>query len=355
MFESGSVWGIDLGHSALKAVRMSRRGGALLVQAYEVIDLAKVVGDAKAMREDRLRAAVQLLDGRHSLRSENILVSIPAKSGVLIKFIELPTVDRRKIPEMIQSEARKQIPFDLKDVMWGYQPVRKEFAAGESVKVGLFAARRDLVEGVLRFFDFAKKRLAGVQIAPLASYNFIKCDQKGKGAIGVLDMGADNTDLIILTEKGFWLRSLHVAGNSINRLLMEKFHIAFDEAETVKHGIAESKDRKQIMEAIQPAFRDLAMEIDRSLGYYKSLRRDVKIERLLLMGGGIKVAGIEKFLVENLHYPIQKVAELHSIGLAPNINKGAFIEALPGLGVALGLAIQGLNAGDVTINLLPQG
>ena len=147
MFGSGSVWGIDLGHSALKAVRMGRRGSSLLVQAYDVIDLAKVVGDAKATREDRLRAAVQLLNTRYGVRSDTILVSIPAKSGVLSKFIQLPPVDRKKIPEMIQFEARQQIPFDLKDVCYGWQPTRKDFAPGESVEVGLFAARRDLVEG----------------------------------------------------------------------------------------------------------------------------------------------------------------------------------------------------------------
>ncbi len=354
MFGSGSVWGIDLGHSALKAVRVGRRGGTLTVQAYEVIDLSKATSEAKASREDRLRAAVQVLFSRHSLRSDKLVLSIPAKTGVLSKFIALPPVDRKKIPEMVKFEARQQIPFDLKDVIWGYQPVRKEVPAGESVEIGLFAARRDLVENALKYFQAVGKRLTGVQISPLASYNFVRYDQKIKGAVGVLDMGAENTDLIVISEKGFWLRSLHVAGNNINRVLMEKFNLGAEEVEGIKQRLAESKFRRQVMEVIQPIFRELAVEIDRSLGYYKSLSKDVKIERLLLMGNGIKVAGLEKFLAENLHYPIQKVGDLHSIGVSPGVNKGAFQEALPGLGVALGLAIQGLQASDVTINLLPE-
>jgi type IV pilus assembly protein PilM len=352
MFGSGAAWGIDLGHSAIKAVRMGRSGGTFQVTGYEIIDLAKVLSDPKASREERLRAGVQALINKHGLRSEKVVISIPAK-GVLSKFIDLPPVDRKKIPEMIQFEARQQIPFDLKDVIWRYQPVRKEFPPGESVQVGLFAVRRDQVEVSLKFFDPIKKRLAGVQIAPLATYNFIRHDQKVKGAMGIIDVGAENTDLIIVSEKGFWLRSLHVAGNGINRVLMEKFNISFEEAETIKHRIAESKYRKQIMEVIQPIFRELAMELDRSLGYYKSLSKDVRIERLIFMGGGIKVAGIERFLAENLHYPIQKLNEIHGITLGPNVNNAAFLEALPGLGVALGLAIQGLNAGDITVNLLP--
>lgn len=353
MFGSSAAWGIDLGHSAVKAVRMARRGNALVIQAFELVDLSKVSVEGKATREERLRAAINILIKKYGLRSEKIWLSIPAKSGVLSKFIQLPPVDRKKIPEMVKFEARQQIPFDLKEVIYDYQPLRKEFAPGEAVEVGLFAARRDLVDGALKHFESAKKRVAGVQISPLATYNFVRYDQKIKGAIGIIDIGAENTDLIIITDKGFWLRSLHVAGNSINRILMEKFNVTFEEAESIKQRIAESKYRKQIMEVIQPTYRDLTMEIDRSLGYYKSLSKDVKIERLLLVGGGIRVAGLEKFLAENLHYSFQKLTDLHTIGLSGNVNKAAFLEALPLLGVAIGLAIQGLNAGDVTINLLP--
>ncbi|NOZ19520.1 MAG: type IV pilus assembly protein PilM [Planctomycetes bacterium] len=345
-----SVWAIDLGSSAVKAVKMVRSGSVLVVQGYDVIPLGG--GSVEMPREELIRGAIGALASRQRLRADGIFLAIPGK-GVLTKFISLPPVEESRIPEIVNYEARQQIPFDLDEVIWRYQKVKEVFAPGEPVEISLVAARKEnVVELINALGDYGRK-LAGVQVSPLALYNFIKYDQQLPGATVIVDIGSEVTDLVVASKNGFWPRGLHIAGNSINRALEENFKIPVDEAESIKQNIAESKFRKQIMDLLQPIYRELIGEIQRSLGYYKSLAKDVRLDEILLLGNGLKVSGLERFIAENLNYNVRKVTELQTIQLGRGINPAEFSQALPGLGVALGLGVQALGMGEVKLNLLP--
>ncbi|MEW6356821.1 MAG: type IV pilus assembly protein PilM [Planctomycetota bacterium] len=345
-----SVWAIDLGSSAIKAVKMARSGSTLVVQGYDIIPLTG--GSVDMPREELIRGALGALASRQRLRADGIFLAIPGK-GVLTKFISLPPVEERRIPEIVNYEARQQIPFDLSEVIWRYQKVKEHFAPGEPVEISLVAARKESVMEIIDALGEYGKKLVGVQVSPLALYNYIKYDQRLSGATVIVDIGAEVTDLVIASKNGFWPRGLHIAGNSINRALEENFKIPPEEAESIKRNIAESKFRKQIMDLLQPIYRELIGEIQRSLGYYKSLAKDVRLDEILLLGGGLKVSGLERFIAENLQYNVRKVTELQTIQLGRGINPAEFSQALPGLGVALGLGVQALGMGEVTINLLP--
>ena len=90
-------------------------------------------------------------------------------------------------------------------MVWAYQQIgdkdegdEEEFA---TVEVGLFAMKRDQINRAIAPFRAASIEIDVVQMGPIALYNYITFDQlKGsdlKGSIVLLDIGADNTDLII--------------------------------------------------------------------------------------------------------------------------------------------------------------
>ena len=49
-------------------------------------------------------------------------ISVSGQNG-LARFIKLPPVEAKKIPDIVKYEAKQQIPFDLDDVIWDYQPM----------------------------------------------------------------------------------------------------------------------------------------------------------------------------------------------------------------------------------------
>jgi type IV pilus assembly protein PilM len=45
---------------------------------------------------------------------------VPGNLG-LSKFIKLPPIESKKIPDIVKYEARQQIPFPLEQVVWRWQ------------------------------------------------------------------------------------------------------------------------------------------------------------------------------------------------------------------------------------------
>ena len=105
-------------------------------------------------------------------------IAVPGQSG-LARFIKLPPVERKKIPDIVKYEARQQIPFALEDVVWDYQPLVGSEDEGYAIEteVGLFAMKRDQVARHLKPLEEAGIAVDIIQLAPLAIYNFVCFDR----------------------------------------------------------------------------------------------------------------------------------------------------------------------------------
>jgi len=353
MLGKGAVWGIDLAETGLKAVRMRKVAGRPVVLDFFIARYAELSQDPDLPKEQLIFLAVDSFMNRALLDHDRVFIGIPHQN-VFTRFISLPPVEKRRVAELVQYEARQQIPFDLTDVTWDYQPVRKKFALGEEIEIGLFAVRREVIDGYMFQMQPLRHRLHGIQIAPLALYNFIQRDQNPEHPTVVLDIGGRSTDLIIIDRERFWTRNLPIAGESFTNLIAKKFNISHQEAERVKRRIGESRHRARIMELLTPVLRELSTEVQRSIGYYKSLSGEVKFEELVVLGDGFRMHGVSQFLSRNLQYPVRRLAELRELSFAGTERAAEFANELPALGVAIGLALQGLNETHITTNLLPE-
>jgi len=352
LVKPGPVWGIDVGDHALKAVKLRRTGEQIALLDYRIIRYSDVAGDPAARREGNMLQALAELQTA-GLGRDRCYVSI-APQSVFSRFISLPPVDRRRVPEIVLYEARQQIPFSLSEVIWTYETVRKEFIPGEEIEIGLFAVKREVMDAYLAELAPLARQLEGVQMAPLALYNFVRHEVPVGQAAVVIDVGAQSTDLIIIDGPKFWLRNLPIAGNSFTAVLERRLNLPAAEAEKLKCVVAESRHRKKLLEVLRPTMRELVAEIQRSIGYYKSLSQDVKFEDVFVMGEGYRLFGLDRFLAEQLQYRITPVRQFQKIAYqGPPDRAGGLNDALGSLGVATGLALQGLGRGLVTTNLLP--
>lgn len=350
MFGMGSVWGLDLAETGLKAVKMRREGSRLLVEDFAVVRYADLTTDTEVRKEDLLRLALRQVLPR--LGKAEVVAGIPSEN-VLSRFISLPPVERRRIRDIVQYEARQQIPFDLNEVLWDYQVVQKEFVPGEEIDIGLFAVRREHINGYLDELRSLGGALRGLQTSPLAVYNFIREDVAPEKPVIAIDIGARTTDLIVIEGDKFWMRNLRVAGNTFTQAIQKKFNISFDDAENVKRHMARSKYRTRIFEVVQTVAQELVSEIQRSIGYYKSLSREARFDQILVLGNGLQLSGLQRFMEERLQYSLKAVDALQSIDVIEP-RRAEFEPLIPGMASALGLAMQGLGRSAVTVQLLPE-
>src|SRR5919108_5904729 len=181
MAKSDAVWGIDIGQCALKALRCrphEKDDKRMVVEAFDYIEYPKILTQPEANREELIREALQQFVSRNDVSGDSVAIAVPGQSG-LARFIKLPPVERKKIPDIVKYEARQQIPFALEDVVWDYQPLvgAEEEGYALETEVGLFAMKRDQVARALRPLEEAGVAVDIIQLAPLAIYNFICFDR----------------------------------------------------------------------------------------------------------------------------------------------------------------------------------
>jgi type IV pilus assembly protein PilM len=349
-----TVWGLDIGESGLKAVKMARGKKSLEVIRVDMISISTPSGaeEAAVDRETLVIEALKEFVRRHDPSDARIVASVQGRS-TFCKPISLAPVEQRRIPEIVRFEVKQQIPFPIEDIVWDYFKCKESFAPGEEIEVNLVAIRKEIVENFTEMFSRAGIRVDVLQAAPLALYNLVKYEFAPEGNVVIIDIGAEITDLVIVEGDRFWPRTLPIAGKQITKALQEKFEIPFGEAEKLKISAADSKNYQQIFGVVKPVLKELVGEIHRTIGYYKSLSKDVVFDKIIFMGNATKLAGFEKFFGENLPYKIEVVRGLKNVSVSRRVNLGAFRDYLPGFAVALGLAVQGVDEGKCNVNLLP--
>src|SRR5579864_6239422 len=345
------AWGIDIGNRALKAIRLVRDAhNQLKIDDFEVIEHEQILSQAGDNRESMIQTALANFAQRQSFKGGAVAIGVSGQAS-FARFIKLPPVEPKKIPEIVRFEAIQQIPFPLDEVEWSYQLFQDP--QSPDVEVGIFAMRKELVNQHIKFFTDSGLNVQAVQMNPLAVYNAMYHDDRLKGTTMIIDLGAENTDLIIAEGEAIWLRSIPIGGNNFTETLVKAFKLKFPKAEELKRNASTSKYGRQILQAMKPVFNDLVAEIQRSIGFYASVHRDSRIARVLALGGTFRLPGLQKYVQQNLQIDVHRIDRLGA-GAPPDARAATvFSENILSSVGAYGLAIQGLGLGKINSSLLP--
>ena len=94
-------------------------------------------------------------------------------------------------------------------------------------------------------------------------------------------------------------------------------------------------------------------EIQRSIGFFTSSRRGVRLNKIIGMGNAFKLPGMVKFIQQNLGMDVIRPPAFSKLTIGNSPNSEALTENLLSYGVAYGLALQGLGLSQITSNLVP--
>jgi type IV pilus assembly protein PilM len=372
MARTVGVWGIDIGNASLKALRChadSNDESRVIADGFDYIEYPKILTQAGAEPAELIADALRQFLSRNSVRGDRVAISVSGQNG-LARFIKLPPVESKKIPDIVRYEARQQIPFDLNDVIWDYQRMgggSEEEGFALETEIGLFAMKRDQVFRALEPFRTAGIEVDFVQLTPLALYNYVAFDQlydlppideydpeDPPPSIVVLSMGTDATDLVITNGYRVWQRSIPLGGNHFTKALTKDLKLTFAKAEHLKRNATTAEDPKAVFQAMRPVFNDLLTEIQRSLGYFTSIDRAAKIERMVTLGNAMKLPGLRRYLAQNLGFDVTRVEEFRGLGGSEVLSAPAFKDNLLCFGVCYGLSLQGMAKSTLRTNLLPK-
>jgi type IV pilus assembly protein PilM len=346
-----SAWGIDIGNRALKAVKLVRTGDGIKVEDFDFIEHETVLSQSGDNRDDLIKQALATFVGRKNTKGSAVSIGVTGQQS-FARFIKLPPVEDKQLPSIVRFEALQQIPFPLDEVEWSYQLFSPPDSPDK--EVGIFAMRKELVNAHVKQFTDLDLNVQVVQMNPLALYNAVQHDNRlDNGAAMIVDVGAENTDLIIASQHSIWLRSIPIGGNNFTEVIAKAFKLSQEKAEDMKRNISTSKYQKQIFQAMRPVFADLVAEIQRSIGFYGSVNRENKIGKIIALGGTFQLSSLAKYLNQNLQLEVERPNA--PVAALPDDSKTAaeFTENILSLYSAYGLALQGIGEAQVVSSLLP--
>jgi len=357
--KTGAIWAIDLGNNSLKALQLSVASGVVEVIGFDTIQHSKILTSNELQegeKDELIALSLRQLVSRNDMETDEIIISVPSQNS-FARFVNLPPVEKKKIPEIVSFEATQQIPFDINNVQWDWQ-MMGETESGEN-RVGIFAIKNDEINSLLEYFNGEGIQVNYVQMAPMALYNYVSYDcidileKSNNNGIIIIDIGAENTDLVVCTNSTVWQRSIPMGGNAFTKAIAEAFKLHFEKAEKLKRTAPMSKYARQIYQAMKPVFTDLASEVQRSLNFYSRSYPDTKFCKVMAFGGGTKMRGLLKYLQQTLQVTVEKPDAFKRLALSPDISAAKFHENVNDFSIVYGLALQGLGLAEIESNLLP--
>ena len=355
MATAKSAWGIEIGASALKAIRLVREGDSVVVTDFTVIPHQQVLSapDVDPAAMVRFTLGQFLAANGEKLKSDRVVVSVAGRDA-FARFAKLPVGGNLKnLAKLIDFESKQQIPFPIDQVEWDYQAFKSE--DNIEVDVGIFAITKDRIGELLTLYRECGLNPDVITIAPNAVFNAVTYDLNldlSSGPVMVVDVGTNATDIVV-AERGIgWMRSFPLGGHSFTEAISGGFDIPYKKAEKLKLEGAASKHAKQVMQRMKDTFDSLISEIRKSKDYYESTHPGASVDKILGTGSTLKIPGLRKFITQQIGVEVERLDEFKRIQLDGD-QAADFAANAMGLVVAYGLALQGVGLGAINVNLVP--
>ena len=363
------ILGLDVGASRVKGVLLEStyRGFAVLDAAAEPVAPAEGAGEPPLRQ--RQEAALQRLLAARGWQFETALASLPGVAAMHV--LSLPFSDARRIGQTIGFEVEAQIPFDLSEVAWDWQPL---FSSPQRSDLLVGVVRREELSGLLATLSgagvdpravvpagpayaalWATGVLAGAPAAvpPPGAAEGAAAPEGGTAAPGagrvaeaILDLGHGRTGLCVVVDgRCEAARTVAAGAHDLVRGLAQELAIPEAQAERMLGAAAsgepppadlralaaDPRAEAALRRALQPVVRELRA----TLTTWRAQRGPRPISRLLLAGEMARLPGLPEVLAGQVEGPVEPLR------LAGEAGERIPAAVAPGMALALSLALRG--------------
>ncbi len=303
------AWGIDLSSAGLKAVQLSMEDEQQIrITACVLIAHPRQLSetDDTGLHDATVRESiVSLVAGHPSVRRERVVMGWPTVQS-LVRMLSIPPAEGRKLKDLIQREARHQIPFPLEEICWdtfGFPSTDKETIASQN-QILLLAVRQRLIEKQLDLFREQQIDVHAVQCDALALHNLYHYDcwsraeseSQGKDGVAILDVGCEATNIVFSYRDLVWCRATRPAGNEVIASVARRFKVTQDVAQQILRSPVKVKCLSDLYQETCTEYRKIAGQWESA---FTDLRKNIsrkQVGELLVTGGSGQMYGLLRYL-----------------------------------------------------------
>jgi type IV pilus assembly protein PilM len=339
--------GVDVGSTAVRAAELSvATDPPSLVRAAQVRLSPGIVENGEVRNLDALTDAMKELWQRGGFKAKQIHMGV-GNQRVIVREVTLPSLPAKELRESLPFQVQEFIPLPVDEAILDYDIVEEFTEEGRKlVRLLLVAAQRDMVSSLVSAASGAKLDPVGVDLTPFALVRSIGSSGglglgPDTGGEAVIDIGADVTNICV-HEGGTprFVRILPSGGRDITTAIGRALGMEDEAAETAKRGAdTDGHDREEVDRVAFSRAGTFVDEVRSSLDFYLAQTPGARIQRVVVSGGGSKLAGLFDLLRERLATTVDRGHPFEKVSARLSLPEEELQEAEPVLAVAVGLAL----------------
>lgn len=336
--------GLDIGSRTVKAGEVVDSKKGKMLRRFAMAEISPGVIEDGVIRDAPAAARViQELFQANGFKEQNVAISVGGYS-VIVKKISVQTMTEDQLQETIQFEAEQYIPFDINDVNLDFQIIGENEANASQMQVLLVAAKKEMINDYVNLVQMAGLNPCVIDVDAFALQNIFEVNYPDeKGSVALIDIGASKTSLNILKEgSSVFMRDVSLGCGQIDKRIISLTGCTTQEAERIKlaqQTVAISiSDRAEIVTGV---VTDWCTEIRRALDFFYSTYPDDQIKRIVLSGGGARIAEFRQLLSSETGAMVETIDPFRVLEIEKGGFEEAFLEKIaPQAAICMGLAIR---------------
>ena len=347
-FTKSELLGLDIGSSAVKAVRLRKDGTGYAVSAagiaeiapaasfceaddgikdhdnHRKIDIIKAIGECLASTERKAKLAVCGLSGPE----------------VAVRDFEFPLLSTSEIGGAVSFEASQVCPFSAAESTVDYHLIPN---GDDKTRGILVAATNALIESKEKLAKESALKCVLMDVEGLALLNCFKGldDESQKSTTAILNVGSSGVTVAIMGGNGRpFIRDMSFAGDDIIEQIAADKVMSTEDVKGVLSGDS-TEPQMEFHDSLEKACLKLTVNVSETLRYYAAQEQSTPVEKIFVCGGFALTKGFVELLNSRLEAeailwnPFEKISCDAAQQLGDICDKRG-----PALAVAAGLAMR---------------
>jgi type IV pilus assembly protein PilM len=345
--------GLDIGTSGVRAAELSFGKSGITLEKFGQVALPEgSVRDGEVINQDAVADAVKQLWAHTKFSGKKVVIGV-SNGKVIVRQVDLPWLPHDELKKALAFQVQDYIPIPVDHAVLDFLPLEEyESEHGARMLRGLLvAAARDMVMSSVAAVQAAGLTPTVVDLTSFAVLRALGAQPhlaEGAGQVeAVVDVGATVTNIVV-HEGGIprFVRILLMGGSDITEAVAERMGVPTEQAETVKQQVglagleSESPEDQAVARVMDSSGQAFVDEVRGSLDYYMASTGSAPITRIVISGGGGRLAGLTERLAAATRLPVVPASPISGLavgktGLTPE--QISYLEPLAAVPVGLAM------------------
>lgn len=340
MFEKDKI-AIDLDATNIKIMV----GNKKVVKHFEIIKTPEdSIKDDKIINIEEIKNSLQGYLNKNNIKTKDVAFVIHGQD-VISRHTEVPIMDTAGIKTSLDFEMNQYLPRDAGEYIIDYEIIEKIDSIEKKVlKLFVAAVPKEKVNRIVKLCEMLKLEITAIDITSNCARRVFKDVSKKNTSlenIGVIDLGSNNTNIIILDKgKLFIEREIPFGVNNIIREIIKKENLDFDDAfKYLENSVSLTgiKEGNELEKRILNLFDSVFSSLEKIVTFFTIGRSKDNLDAIYVIGSVHLIKGLKEYTNTYFNCPVFILESAESIGVKIAISSDCNIRRYIG---ALGLLLR---------------